>query len=110
MDHTSLSIYKKRCDLDHDLKQTVFIVLTQKLPFKGYVIMGKQNTFAIPKSSNVISLFQNNFVSSPRHVLENQYFERIHIFYQKKLQLDQVTRNAFPRSVKAPFKSDNIDQ
>ena len=30
--HTSLSIYKKLCYLDHDLKETAFILLTQKFP------------------------------------------------------------------------------
>ena len=32
MDQTSLSIYKKLCDSDRDLKQTAFILLTQKFP------------------------------------------------------------------------------
>ena len=32
MDQTSLNIYKKICDLDRDLKQTAFILLTQNFP------------------------------------------------------------------------------
>ena len=57
MDHTSLSIYKKLCDLDRELKQTAFILLTQKFPFVGYVITVQRHTFATLESSNVISLF-----------------------------------------------------
>ena len=38
MDHTSLSVFKKLCNLDRDLKQTAFILLTQKFPLVGYVI------------------------------------------------------------------------
>ena len=92
MDHTSLSIYKKLCHLDRDLKQTAFILLTQKFPLVVYVITGQRNTFATLKSSNVISLFQCKVVSSSLYVLENQCFERIPIYYQNKLQfVDQVT-------------------
>ena len=40
MDQTSLNIYKKLCNLDRDLKQTAFILLTQKLPLNGYIITG----------------------------------------------------------------------
>ena len=57
MDHTSLSIYKRHCDLDRDLKQTEFIRLTQKFLLVGYIITGQRETFATPKSSIVISLF-----------------------------------------------------
>ena len=111
MDHTSLSIYKKLCDLDRDLKQTTFILLTQKFPFIGYVITGQRNTFATLKGSNVISLFQCKVVSSHLYVLENQCFERIPIYYQNKLQfVDQVTRKIFPWSITSPYKSDNFDQ
>ena len=35
MDQTSSSIYKKPCDLDRDLKQTAFLLLTQKFPLVG---------------------------------------------------------------------------
>ena len=101
MDHTSLSVYKKLCDLDRDLKQTAYILLTQKFPLVGYVILGQRNTFATLKSSNVISLFQCEVVSSTLYVLENQCFERIPIYYQSKLQfVDQVTRKTFPWSIK----------
>ena len=57
MERTSLSIYKKLCDIDRDLKQTAFILLTQKFPLVGYAITGQRHTFATPKSSNVISFF-----------------------------------------------------
>ena len=80
MDHTCLSIYKKLCNLNRDLKQTALIPLTQQLPLIGYVITGKRHTFATLKSSNVISLFQCKVFSSPLFVLENQCFERIPIF------------------------------
>ena len=49
MDHTSLNNYKKFCNLDRDLKQTAFILLTQKFPSVGYVITGQRNTFATLK-------------------------------------------------------------
>ena len=49
MDHTNLSIYKKLFDLDRDLKQTAFILLTQKLPLVGYVITGQRKIFATLK-------------------------------------------------------------
>ena len=68
MDQTSLSIYEKICHLDRDLKQTAFILLTQKLPLVGYVITGQRHIFATLKSSNVISLFQLKVVSSPSYV------------------------------------------
>ena len=43
--------------------------------------------------------------------MENQCFERIPIYYQNKLQFeDQVTRKTFPRSIKAPCKSEKFDQ
>ena len=35
MDQTSLNIHKKLCELDRDLKQTAFILLTQKFPLVG---------------------------------------------------------------------------
>ena len=57
IDHTSLNIYLNLCDLDRDLKQTAFILLTQKFPLVGYVITG-QHTFATLKRQNVIPLFQ----------------------------------------------------
>ena len=76
-----------------------------------YVITGQRNTFATLKRSNAISLFQGKTVSSPLFVLDNQCFERIPIFYQNILQfVDQVTRNIFPLSIKAPCKIDNFDQ
>ena len=40
MDQTSLNIYRKLCDLDRDLKQTAFFLLTQKFAL-GYVITGQ---------------------------------------------------------------------
>ena len=111
MDQTSLNIYKKLCDLDRDLKQTAFILLTQKFPLVGYVITGQRHTFATLKSQNVISLYQCKTVQSPLYVLKDQCFERIPIFYQNKVQfVDQVTRKTFPWSIKAPCKSDNFDQ
>ena len=70
----------KLCYLDCGLKQTAFILLTQKFPLFGYVITGERNTFATLKSSNVISIFQGKTVSSPLYILENQFFERIPIF------------------------------
>ena len=84
LDRTSLKIYKKLCDLDRDLKQTAFILLTQKIPLVGYVITGLRHTFATLKSQNEISLFQCKVVSSPLYVLENQCFQRFPIYYQKK--------------------------
>ena len=93
------------------MKQTAFILLTQKFPLVGYIITGQRHTFATLKIQNVTSLFQCNVVSSPFYVLENQYFERIPIYYQNKLQfVDQVTRKTFPWSIKAPCKSENFDQ
>ena len=103
-------IVKKLCDLDRDLKQTAFILLTQKFPLSEYVIRGQRNTFATSKGSNVISLFQRKTVSSPPFVLENQSFERIPIFYQNKLQfVVQVTCKTFPWFIKAPCKTDNFE-
>ena len=111
MDQTSLNIYKNLCDLDRDLKQTAFTLLTQKISLVGYAITGQHNTFATLKSQNVIPLFQCKTVSSPLYVLKDQCFERIPIYYQNKLQfVDQVTRKTFPWSIKAPRKSDNLDQ
>ena len=111
IDHTSLSIYKKLCDVDHDLKQTSFILLTQKIPLIGYVITGQQHTFATLKNSNVISLFQYKVVSSPLYVLGNHCFEQIPIIKQIKLQfVVPLTRKTFPWSTKAPWKSDKFDQ
>ena len=111
MDQTSLNIYKKLCDLDRDLKQTAFILLTKKFPLVGYIITGQRHTFATLKSQNVISLFQCKVVSSPLYVLENQCFEGIPIYYQNKLQfIDEVTRKTFLWSIKAPCKSENFDQ
>ena len=55
--------------------------------------------------------FHSFKVSSPLYVLENSCFERIPIFYQKKLQfVDQVTRKTFPWSTKAPYRPDNFYQ
>ena len=103
MDQTSLNIYKKLRDLDPDLKQTAFILFTQKFPLVG--------TFATIKSQNVISLFQCNVVSSPLYVLENQCIQRVPIYYQNKLQfVDKVTRNTFPLSIRAPCKPENFNQ
>ena len=111
MDHTILSIYKKLYDLDRDLKQTAFILLTQKFPLVGYFITGQRHTFATIKSSNVNSLFQCKVVSSPLYVLENRCLERIPIFYQNKLKfVDQVTRKTFPWSIKSTCKANNFDQ
>ena len=111
MDQTSLNIYKKLCDLDRDLKQTAFILLTQKIPLVGYVITGQRNTFATLKSQNVISLCQCKTVSLALYVLKDQCFERIPIYYQNKVQfVDQVTHKTFHCSIKAPCKSDNLDQ
>ena len=111
MDHTSLSIYKKLCNLDRDLKQAAIILLTQKFPLVGYFIKGQRHTFSTLKSSNVISLLQCKVVSSPLHVLENQCLESIPIYYQNKLQFaDQVTRKTFHWSIKAPCKSENLDK
>ena len=111
MYQTSLNIYEKLCDLDRDLKQTAFILLTQKFPLVGYIITGQRHTFATLKSQNVISLYQCKVVSSPLYVLENQCFEPIPIYYQIKLQfVDQITRKTFPWSIKAPCKSENFDQ
>ena len=36
MDHTSLNIYKKLCDLGRDLKQTAFIHLKPKIPSRWF--------------------------------------------------------------------------
>ena len=111
MDQTNLNVYKKLCDLDRDLKQTAFILLTQKFPLVGHIITGQRHTFATLKSQNVISLFQCEVVSSPLYVLENHCFERIPIYYQNKLQfVDQVTRKTFPWSIEAPCKSESFDQ
>ena len=100
MDHTSLSIYKKFGDLDRNLKKTAFF-LTQRLPLVGYVITGQRHTFATLKNSNVILLFQCKVVSSFLYVLENQCYERLHIFSLNKLQfVDQVTRETFPGLLK----------
>ena len=101
MDHTSLSFYKNICDLDRDLKQTAFVLLSQRLPLEGYVITGQRQTFATLKNANLISLFQCKVVSSSLYVLENQSFERIPMFYQNKLQfVNQVTRKTFPGLLK----------
>ena len=86
MDQTSSNIYKKLCDLDRDLKQTAFILLTQKFPLVGYIITGQRYTFATLKSQNVISLYQCKTVQSPLYVLKDQNFERIPIYYQSKVQ------------------------
>ena len=69
MDQTGLNIYKKLCDLDRDLKQTAFILLTQKFPLVGYIITGQRHTVATLKSQNVISLFQCKVVSSALYVI-----------------------------------------
>ena len=111
MDHTSYKIYKKICDLDRDLKNTAFILLTQKFPLGSYVITGQRHTFATHKSQNVISLFQFKVVSSLLYVLEDQSSECISIYHQNKLQfVDQVARKTFPWSIKAPCKSEKFDQ
>ena len=54
MSHTSLCISKNPCNLGCDLKQTAFILLTQKLPLVGYINTGQQNTFATLTNSNLI--------------------------------------------------------
>ena len=84
MDHTSLSINKKQCNLDRDLKQTAVILLTQRFPPVGYVITGQRHIFATLKSTRIISFFQFKSVASSLYVLENQSFERIPLFYQKQ--------------------------
>ena len=92
------------------MKQTAFILLTQKFPLVGYITEQRQ-TFATLKSQNIISLFQCKVVSSPLYVLENQCLIRISIYYQHKLQfVGQVTRKTFPWSFKAPCKSKNVEQ
>ena len=109
MDHTKN--LQKLCDLDRDLIQITFILLTQKFPVVGYVITGERHTFATLKNQKIISLFQCEVVSSPLYVLENQCFERIPTYYQNKLQfVDQVNRKTFPWSIKATCKSNNFDQ
>ena len=45
---------KKLCDLDRDLKQNAFILLTQKFSLIGYIITGQRQTFATLKSQNII--------------------------------------------------------
>ena len=111
MDQTSLNFDKKLCDLDRDLKQTAFILLTKKIHLFGYVIKGQRHTFATLKSQNVISLFKCKVVSLPLYILENQCFERIPIYYQNKLQfVDQISRKTFPWSIKAPSEFENFDQ
>ena len=63
------------------------------------------------KFSKVIPLFQFKTVSSPLHVLENQCFEHIPVFYQNEFQMvDQVTCKTFPWSNKAPCTTTNFDQ
>ena len=111
MVQTSSNIYKKLCDLDRDLKQTAFILLTRKIPLVGYITPGQRHTFATLKSQNVISLFQCKVISTTLYVLENLCFERIPINYQNKLQfVDQFNQKTFPWSLKAPCKSENFDQ
>ena len=103
MDQTSLNLYKKLCDLDRDLKQTAFILLTQKFLLVGYIITVQRNTFTTLKNQNVISHYQCKTVQSPLYELKDQCFEGIPIFYQNKVQfVHQVTRKTFPWSIKAP--------
>ena len=106
------SIYfQKLCDLDRDLKQTAYILSTQKFPHVGYVITVERHTFATLRSSNVIALFQCKVVSSTLFILENECVERIPILYRNKLQfVDHVSFKTFPWYNKAPCKSDNFDQ
>ena len=111
MGQTSLNIYKKLCDSDRDIIQTAFILRTQICLLVGYIITGKRHTFATVKSQIVISLFQCKVVSSPLCVLQNQWLERIPTYYQNKLQLlDQVNRETFAWSIKAPYNSENFHQ
>ena len=70
MDHTILSIYKKLCDLDRDLKQPAFYLTNTKISQVGYIIKGQRTTSATLKNSNVLSLFQSKTVSSPKYVLK----------------------------------------
>ena len=73
MNQISPSIYRKLSHLDRELKQ-------------------KLATF---KSSNV-SPFQYKIISSPLYVLKNQFFERIPIYYQNKVQF--VVKSSGKRS------------
>ena len=111
IDHASLNIYKKLCDLDSDLKQIAFILLTQKFPLVGYIITGQRNTFATLKRQNLISLFQVKVISSTLYVIETQCFERIPIYYHNKTQfVNQVTWKTFLWSIKASCNPKNFDQ
>ena len=93
------------------MKQTAFVLLTQRFPLVCYIITGQRHTFASLKSQNVVSLFQGKVVSSPLYALENQCFERIPIYYPNKLQfVNQVARKIFPWSIKATCKTENFDQ
>ena len=93
MDHTSLSNYKRLCDLECDLKQTAFILLTQNFPLVGYITAGQRNTFTTLKISIFMQLFQFKTISSPLFVQESQGFERIPKFYQNDIQfVDQITQ------------------
>ena len=61
MDYTSLSIYKELCDLDHDLNQTTFILLTQKFPIVRFIITGQRKVLMLSHSFNA-KLFHQHFV------------------------------------------------
>ena len=54
MNQTSLSTYKKLGGHDRNLKQTTFILLTQKSPVVGYIITGQKNTFATLKNFDIV--------------------------------------------------------
>ena len=111
MDQPSVNNYTKLCDLDRDLKQTAFILFTQKFPLVCNFITGQRHTIATLKKQKVISLFQCKVVASRLYLLKNQCFERFPIYNRNKLQfVDQVTGKTFPWSIKAPCKSNNFDK
>ena len=78
------SYMQKLCNLDRDLKQTAFVLKTQKFRLVAYVITGQRNTFTTLKSSIVFSFFQCTTVSSTVYVLEDQFYARIPIFFSKR--------------------------
>ena len=109
MNNTNFSYYKiKFWRLDRTLKQTIFILLAQKLDLVEYIFIMKRIKFAKTKSSIVISVCQ---IKRALYVRDVQSTERTPIFYQNKEEfVDQVTCFIYSGSIKAPYKSDNCNQ
>ena len=110
MDHKSLSIYKKFCDLDRDLTSTAFILLKEKVLLLDRLLRIIETHLSQLKAPMYFFFFQCKTVSFPyMYSKTNVSREYLSIIRTKIQFVDQVTRKTFPSSIKVPCKTDKFD-